>query len=184
MTTSATDTPITKAISLHPRLAEAVAMWGQRIITYPCPPSGNMALPDTDCVPGAPIDRGERIAIHSADGDGRILATAVVFDVAYISNTGDPGPPGQSNWATAIEIKDDCTLLHGFDIHPIAANSSWWTEEITDQLLLGNIAPGRWGWLLSDVELAEQPIPCGGRDGVWSLPADIAEQLAHPKEAV
>lgn len=186
MTTSATTAspgaPITKAISLESRLAEAVAMWGQWIITSPRPPAGNLAPPGATSAPGAPIDRGERIAIYSGDGDGHILATAVVFDVAYISNAGEPGPPGQSNWATAIEIKADCTLLHGFDIQPIAANSSWWNVDITDQLPLGNVTPGRWAWLLSDVEMLERPIPCGGGGGVWPLPDDISEQLAHPRE--
>lgn len=47
---------------------------------------------------------------------------------------------------------------------------------VADQEPLGDFTPGRWGWLLSDVQCA-QPIPCKGRQGVFELPADVAEQI-------
>lgn len=42
---------------------------------------------------------------------------------------------------------------------------------------LGDFTPGRWGWLLSDPQPCD-PIPCKGRQGVFELPAEIAEVLS------
>lgn len=55
---------------------------------------------------------------------------------------------------------------------PVA--SHW--EHQADQLPLGDFTLGRWGWLLTDVHRTE-PIPCKGRQGVFELPADVAERL-------
>lgn len=41
------------------------------------------------------------------------------------------------------------------------------------QLSLGDFTPGRWGWLLSDPQPCD-PIPCKGRQGVFTLPDDVA----------
>lgn len=72
------------------------------------------------------------------------------------------------------------------------------------QLPLGDFTPGRWGWMLSDPQpitkrcvecdgtggywgpcscrgsgrVPADPIPCKGRQGVFELPAEIAEQLS------
>lgn len=78
-----------------------------------------------------------------------------------------------------------------------------------DQLPLGEYEPGRWGWLLSDPQPPRRrchcvlptggdapsydgwcsdckdfgwtadPIPCKGRQGVFELPADVAEALSR-----
>ena len=78
-----------------------------------------------------------------------------------------------------------------------------------DQLPLGDYEPGRWGWLLSDPQPPRRrchcvlptggdapsydgwcsdckdfgwtadPIPCKGRQGVFELPADVAEALSR-----
>lgn len=36
-----------------------------------------------------------------------------------------------------------------------------------DQLPLGDFTPGRWGWMLDDVELVDPPAPARGRQGLW-----------------
>jgi hypothetical protein len=48
---------------------------------------------------------------------------------------------------------------------------------LDDQLPLGDFTPGRWGYLLSDPQPCD-PIPCKGRQGVFELPAEIAEALS------
>lgn len=57
----------------------------------------------------------------------------------------------------------------------------WWVEGdswagtcISDQLPFADFTPGRWALILSDPQPAD-PIPCKGRQGVFELPADIAE---------
>lgn len=48
--------------------------------------------------------------------------------------------------------------------------------DLDPQLPLGDFTPGRWGWMLSDPQPCD-PIPCKGRQGVFELPADVAEAL-------
>ena len=37
-----------------------------------------------------------------------------------------------------------------------------------DQLPYGHFAPGRWAWMLTDIEALPDPIPATGRQGVWT----------------
>ena len=41
------------------------------------------------------------------------------------------------------------------------------TEWITDQLPLGDWAPGRWAWRLANPEPLPSPVPCKGKQGVF-----------------
>ena len=38
---------------------------------------------------------------------------------------------------------------------------------MTTQLPYGDFAPGRWGWLLADVEKLPEPVPAKGRQRLW-----------------
>lgn len=51
------------------------------------------------------------------------------------------------------------------------------TDYIEDQLPYGHWEPGGWAWELDDVEPLAGPIPCRGRQGVWRLPEDVAEEI-------
>jgi hypothetical protein len=42
-------------------------------------------------------------------------------------------------------------------------------SEITDQLPYGDFTPGRYAWLLDDVEPVDPPIPARGRQRLWDL---------------
>jgi activating signal cointegrator 1 len=56
-------------------------------------------------------------------------------------------------------------------------------EQVSRELLakdegwFGNYEPGRWAWLLTDVRRLLQPIQCNGALGLWTVPAEIEEQL-------
>lgn len=41
----------------------------------------------------------------------------------------------------------------------------------------GDYTPGRFAWVLTDVHLLKQPIPCKGALGLWELPADVADAV-------
>lgn len=43
--------------------------------------------------------------------------------------------------------------------------------DISDQEPWGDFTPGRWAWLLGDVELLEEPVPMRGRQGLWTVAA-------------
>lgn len=44
--------------------------------------------------------------------------------------------------------------------------------------LYGNYEPGRFGWLLEDIEPLEEPIPVLGRQGLFNVPDDILPRRA------
>lgn len=37
------------------------------------------------------------------------------------------------------------------------------------ELLLGNYSRGRWAWLLGNVIALDHPVPCRGKQGLWTL---------------
>lgn len=49
--------------------------------------------------------------------------------------------------------------------------------DVTDQLPFGDFTSGRWAWLLDNIVKLDEPIPCRGRQGVWTVPDDIAARL-------
>jgi hypothetical protein len=52
-----------------------------------------------------------------------------------------------------------------------------WLELFPGEEPLGNFAPGRFGWLLEDVQMLPEPLPIAGKLDVWSVPPAIAAQL-------
>jgi hypothetical protein len=40
---------------------------------------------------------------------------------------------------------------------------------------------GKYGWLLSDVQQLEQPVPCKGALGLWEVPLDVLAQIGVQK---
>lgn len=53
----------------------------------------------------------------------------------------------------------------------------WSVTDITDQRPLGDYEPGRWGWMLSDPQALEVPIPTQGRQGVFELGTEVSQAL-------
>ncbi len=61
------------------------------------------------------------------------------------------------------------------------------TEDLCWQIaaierLYGDYSAGRWGWMLCDPVLLDQPIPCKGSLGLWEVPSAL--NLKEEKEAV
>jgi hypothetical protein len=50
-------------------------------------------------------------------------------------------------------------------------------EVLATERLLGDWAPGRYAWRLTDVRLLRHPVPCVGRQKVWTLPAPVAQVI-------
>lgn len=40
---------------------------------------------------------------------------------------------------------------------------------VLDQLPYGDFTPGRWAWLLDDIEQLDKPLPATGRQGMWDI---------------
>jgi hypothetical protein len=50
--------------------------------------------------------------------------------------------------------------------------------ELTDQeRAFGDYSPGRYAWLLADVQRLPEPVPCKGALGLWDLPAEVEAQI-------
>lgn len=50
--------------------------------------------------------------------------------------------------------------------------------------LLGDFSPGRFGWMLSNVRVFEQPIPYRGRQRLFSVPDDLVADAIHSARRV
>lgn len=103
-----------------------------------------------------------------------IVATVRVVDVlpiidAHLGWTGEGDtPPGAVLVSTVYDSLEVVTGIGtGDDV----------TDYIEDQLPYGHWEPGGWAWELDDVEPLAEPIPCRGRQGVWRLPEDVAEEI-------
>ena len=42
------------------------------------------------------------------------------------------------------------------------------TLDVTHQRPYGDFAPGRWAWLLDDIEPLDEPVPARGHQGLWN----------------
>ena len=49
-----------------------------------------------------------------------------------------------------------------------------WIDNMDKELIFGDYSPGRWGWLLSDPVLFNEPIPAKGKLGLWEYDLDIS----------
>jgi hypothetical protein len=47
----------------------------------------------------------------------------------------------------------------------------------------GDYTPGRYAWLLHRIQPLRRPVPCRGALGLWSVPADVQEQIRRQVEA-
>lgn len=164
---------VTVAITLKPEPAGAIVDRSKGTETRPSPPNGDMRPAGVRGLPGCAINDGDRIAIHRGGKDGAIVATARVATVARCVTA-----EGTPDYVPAV-------VRHGERLELWR----WWRgvglqcTNISDQLPHGDFTVGRWVWVLHQVEVLEQPIPCKGKQGVWRLPAAIADRLNQERAA-
>ena len=84
---------------------------------------------------------------------GAVVATCTLADVVPIQS-----------WP---EMQMGCES--GIWVDGAAGIINWFTrpERIDDQLPFGDFAPGRFAWLLTDIEPLPEPVPAKGRQGLW-----------------
>jgi hypothetical protein len=46
-----------------------------------------------------------------------------------------------------------------------------------NEWVFGDLGPGRFGWVLSDVERLAEPIPCRGALGLWEVPDELVARI-------
>jgi len=91
---------------------------------------------------------------------GAVVATCTLADVVPIV-----GLAGCRNEAYHLCLPPGGALLHS-PLHEPWPDGN--TEHVCDdQLPFGDFAPGRFAWLLTDIEPLPEPVPAKGRQGLW-----------------
>lgn len=192
-----------KAIVVRQPWATLIALGVKSIETRPGPPNGPMRPEGVRGLPGCSLERGERIAIVAGAQKDDVGKTgwapwAPLMDIA---NHGmirpDLRPLAFGAVVCTVTVEDAVPVYEtptGFReaamtwvwrassdrayLRTRAYSAGGITERpISGELPLGDFTPGRWGWLLGGVQQTD-PIPCKGRQGVFTLPDDIAERLS------
>lgn len=94
---------------------------------------------------------------------GALVCTVRVVDAVPILDRFPPERP--SRGVVVVAMGDDLAFydwVAAFDARP-------WANRIDEERLLGDFRPGRWAWLLDDIEPITPPAPVKGRQGVWRL---------------
>lgn len=70
------------------------------------------------------------------------------------------------------------------DIGQVPLAAGRWPERLRDrvtidELAFGDLEPGRFGWLLDDVQQLATPVPARGALGLWRAPTDVAAAVAE-----
>lgn len=111
-----------------------------------------------------------RVVLHP----GAVVCTVVVAEALPM----EPCPPYSSSFDDRWEPEPPSVLyLGGLDGGPWAFIDGKGPIGFTDQLPYGDYEPGRFGWLLADVERTT-PIPCKGKQGVFRLPQETTDLLS------
>lgn len=148
--------------------------WGPNHVPWPTPdalPLGAALGVATivDCLPMTThhdIGDPECIVVH---GDGTL-------DHAIPSWHADRGP-----------TEEDRAQAAGFELVHIAEvevpDGAALITDISDQEILGDFTPGRFGWMLDDIISFAEPIPVKGGQKLWRVDntdnPHLAERLAH-----
>ena len=121
--------------------------------------------------------------LHGPDHDapmafGVLVATAELVDVVPINpqvgHEHEPYDPPDDHIYTTV---DGRALYRQQVIGDPSIASNVVGTDLTDQLPLGDYSPGRYAWLLDDVRALAEPVPCRGRQGLWTLPEEVARAL-------
>ena len=87
---------------------------------------------------------------------GAVVATCTLIDVVPIG-----GP------TRCPEVRED---TDGLWLYPASGRPA---QDVSDQQPYGDFTPGRYAWLLDNVQALPESIPAKGRQGLWSPDADL-----------
>lgn len=111
---------------------------------------------------------------------GSVVCTATVTGALPVRDPWDDDPgvwPPEHPCIVPTGRFDDLSAVQ------VAPGSYAPTVARSGERPLGDFTPGRWGWLLAD-PVPCTPVPCKGRQGVFQLPENVAEQVTaqSPRE--
>lgn len=101
---------------------------------------------------------------------GAVVAVATLADCAPMEALDYPEPSDASLLCgTAVYLWSDPAWA-GYLLHVSRHEHPSVDTDIADQLPYGDFQPGRWAWMLSDVDVLAEPIPAKGKQGLWEWP--------------
>jgi hypothetical protein len=104
---------------------------------------------------------------------GAVVATCRLVDVVRIvSWTGTCDDPTWAVLGHFIDEPDMILVREGQSAREVPLpppGGDEHGEDITGQLPFGDYTPGRFAWLLADVEPLDPPVPARGRQGLWNF---------------
>lgn len=92
---------------------------------------------------------------------GAVVATADLIDVVPIIDGSIGWTEDSDTPPAAIVVSWDSAAM----LVDTVANDA---TRVTDQLPYGDFAPGRYAWLLDNIEAFDEPVPAKGRQGLWT----------------
>ena len=66
---------------------------------------------------------------------------------------------------------------------PTVGSAIWMPKRDTPEYAFGDYSPGRFMWMLDEVEPLRVPVRCGGALGLWEVPADVEAQVVEQLSA-
>lgn len=151
-----------KAITLWQPYASLVAIGAKKFETRSYPPPAKLI--------------GERIAIHAAvrpiQATWRMLpwvvreAIMLAFTRAGITDPLDCLPHGAVVCTAVLAGAYQCGTVFG-DAVNVTNRRGTVTVRSIQANSFGDYSPGRWAWLLTDVEAIPEPVPAKGKQGWW-----------------
>jgi hypothetical protein len=102
---------------------------------------------------------------------GAVLATCTLTDVVpMVTHAFVEASDGRHERLLVVEEGQILNI-----VRPDHSTPVW--EAVEDQRPFGDFAPGRWALLLDNIVKCA-PVPCRGRQGLWTVPATVADNLA------
>lgn len=113
---------------------------------------------------------GQRIAIHACKTDRELwLCHPDDGPVEFLDHI----PSGFPDWDQLPlgAIIATCVLDRAREI--TAESAAVLEQRNAPEFAFGNYAPGRWAWVLRDVERLAEPVPFRGSQGTFDVPLDL-----------
>jgi hypothetical protein len=150
--------PTMRALTLHAPWAYAVAHLEKRVENRSQPPPRTVL--------------GKRIAIHAGLAEKPAEWTAIAKCIGL--------PDGK--WTGPMATRG-AVVATAFVYGWMRSPSDWHTVDGLPPRMGRHVGSpwfvGPVGWLLTQVVTLPEPVPCRGAQGVWFLPADVAEAVAR-----
>lgn len=115
---------------------------------------------------------GQRIAIHATKGglskrDEREFLKDPVFHAA-LGSLVDDLPRGAIVCTAVLSRCRAITTMHAREL----------AQRNPREFTFGDYTPGRYAWVLEDVQPVDPPVPCKGSQGIFDAPAELDDRLA------